>query len=217
MNNRSAIIRFCASALCVALFLTYSTFKGLSSNENALAISMESPKFLSEILVVDSLDVFTQESKPNNNESVSESQTDNTEFIPVSATGAVKGKVIEKFISPYTANTSYNNVYLKNNTELQIDLKEFVNGKLGFDIEKSDEPQVLILHTHATESYLLHNENYYTENDTSRSTNNEYNMIALGKIVADRLNGAGIKTMKVITARLTPFANIPKNTQVLKL
>lgn len=204
MNNRSAIIRFCASALCVALFLTYSTFKGLSSNENALAISMESPKFLSEILVVDSLDVFTQESKPNNNESVSESQTDNTEFIPVSATGAVNGKVIEKFISPYTANTSYNNVYLKNNTELQIDLKEFVNGKLGFDIEKSDEPQVLILHTHATESYLLHNENYYTENDTSRSTNNEYNMIALGKIVADRLNGAGIKTIHDTTQHDNP-------------
>ena len=54
---------------------------------------------------------------------------------------------------------------------------------------------MLILHTHATESYLLHNESYYTDSDSARTTNNEYNMIALGKIIADRLNSAGIATI----------------------
>lgn len=198
------MIRFCASALCVVLFLTYSTFKGLVSTNNNLAINMESPEFFDKILSVDSLDVFTQENTPNNNESKFETTTDNTKSITVSATGAVQGKVIEKFISPYTANTSYNNVYLKNNTELDINLKEFVTGDLGFDIAKNSEPQVLILHTHATESYLLHNENYYTENDTSRSTNNEYNMVSLGKIVADRLNAAGIVTIHDTTQHDNP-------------
>ena len=112
-----------------------------------------------------------------------------------SATGTVSGKVIEKFISPYTANTSYNNVYLKNNTDIDINLKEFVDGKLGFNIEKNSEPQVLILHTHATESYLRHNESYYTDTDYSRTTNNEYNMVALGKIISDKLNENGITTL----------------------
>lgn len=207
MNNRGAMIRFCVSLLCVALFLTYSTFKSLASVNNTLTVNMDSPEFYDKILTVDSLDIFTQEDDPGNNESVSEPTVDNTESITVSASGAVQGAVIEKFISPYTANTSYNNVYLKNNTDLNINLKEFVNGKVGFDIQKNGEPQVLIVHTHATESYLLHDENYYTENDTSRSTNNEYNMVALGKIVSDRLNAAGIVTIHDTTQHDNPSYN----------
>ena len=34
MSNRGAIIRFCTSALCVALFFTYISVKGLSVSDN---------------------------------------------------------------------------------------------------------------------------------------------------------------------------------------
>lgn len=188
MNNTSAIIRFCASALCVALLLTYTSFKGLSSaDSNIISVQSVIPSNLNE----------NTSSASDKQESVAQTvenptDTNNTESVAAAASGVVQGAVIEKFISPYTANTSYNNVYLKNNTELDINLKDFVNGKLGFNIEKNGEPQVLILHTHATESYLLHNENYYTDTDSARTTNNEYNMVALGKIIADSLNEAGI-------------------------
>lgn len=211
MSNRGAIIRFCASALIVALFLTYTSIKGLSCTIGDIAIQTMSP-----IIVVDT----TPHNNNNNNNTenvntdISNSQTiatpsvtDTTESVMVSASGTVQGKVIEKFISPYTANTSYDNVYLKNNTELQINLKDFITGTLDFNIQKNSEPQVLILHTHATESYLLHNENYYTENDTARNTDNAYNMVALGKIISDKLNTAGIVTLHDTTQHDNPSYN----------
>lgn len=207
MSNRGAIIRFCASALIVALFLSYVSIKGLNlTTINDTAIQTVSPIILNTTAQQNtaSQDAPQQTVTPQDNATLG---TDNTESIPVSATGEIKGKVIEKFISPYTANTSYNNVYLKNNTDLNINLKDFFDAKLGLKIEKSDKPQVLILHTHATESYLLHDENYYTENDTSRNTNNEYNMVALGKIITDKLNAAGIVTLHDTTQHDNPSYN----------
>lgn len=208
MSNRSAIIRFCASALIVALFLTYTSIKGLSYTTDDVVIQTMSP-----IIVVDTTPQNDSNAE-NANTDISSPQTppsptatDTTKSVMVSASGTVQGKVIEKFISPYTANTSYNNVYLKNNTDLNINLKDFVNGKLGFKIEKNSKPQVLILHTHATESYLRHNENYYTKNDTARTTDNAYNMVALGKIIADKLNAEGIVTLHDTTQHDNPSYN----------
>ena len=207
MSNRGAIIRFCASALIVALFLGYVSVKGLNfTTVSDNAIQTVSPIILNTEAQQNTAtqDIPQQSVTPQENAVLG---TDSTSSITVSATGEVKGNVIEKFISPYTANTSYDNVYLKNNTDLKINLKDFVNGKIGIDIEKNNKPQVLILHTHATESYLLHNENYYTENDTSRNTNNEYNMVALGKIITDKLNAAGIVTLHDTTQHDNPSYN----------
>lgn len=207
MSNRGAIIRFCASALIVALFLTYTSIKGLSYTGNDVVIQTVSPIIVNSATqhTDSNIENTNSESAATQNDS-SSSPTEDTASVMVSS-GAVQGKVVEKFISPYTANTSYNNVYLKNNTELDINLKDFLNGKLGFNIEKNGEPQVLILHTHATESYLLHNENYYTQNDTSRTTDNAYNMVALGKIITDRLNDAGIVTLHDTTQHDNPSYN----------
>ncbi len=207
MSNRGAIIRFCAAALCVTLFMTYTSFKGLNATAYSDAIiPVISPMYS---------DTSYQDQQPSQKTDVTDntiqqdtvSSSVSSEFIPVSASGTVQGKVIEKFISPYTANTSYDNVYLKNNTDLNIELKDFVGGTLGFNIEKNSEPQVLILHTHATEGYLLHNENYYTENDSSRNTDNAYNMVALGKIISDKLNSAGIVTLHDTTQHDNPSYN----------
>lgn len=207
MSNRGALIRFFTSVLSVALFLTYTSVKGLSyTKDNDIIIQTLTP--LNSNYTAPQNDAIQNTATENNQakENVT-TNTESTDSIAVSASGAVVGKVVEKFISPYTANTSYNNVYLKNNTELQINLKEFVNGDLDINIEKNSDPQVLILHTHATESYLRHNQSYYTENDTARTTDNQYNMVALGKIVADRLNSAGITTLHDTTQHDNPTYN----------
>ncbi len=205
MSNRGAIIRFCASALCVALFLGYASIKGLSyTNNNDIVIQTTAPIFFDNIIPQNdnSKDTVSQPViQPEN------TTNDTAESLMVSASGTVQGKVIEKFISPYTANTSYNNVYLKNNTDLDINLKDFINSDVGFNIEKNDKPQVLILHTHATESYLRHQENYYTSSDNARSTDNAYNMVALGKIISDKLNDAGIVTLHDTTQHDYPSYN----------
>lgn len=208
VSNTYAIIRFCAAALCVAIFLTYTSIKGLSViNGDIIATQLAIDSDLTGATTYESNPQNTQPQKDESAKSESLSPSDSTESVAVSTAGTVQGKVIEKFISPYTANTSYNNVYLKNNTDLDINLKDFVNSKLGFNIQKNGEPQVLIVHTHATESYLRHNESYYTSDDASRSDNNEYNMVALGKIITDKLNKAGIVTLHDTTQHDNPSYN----------
>lgn len=56
-----------------------------------------------------------------------------------------------------------------------------------------DAPVVLILHTHATEGYADTAENGYRTGDTSRS------VVEIGRIVAERLDEAGINTIHSTT------------------
>ena len=111
------------------------------------------------------------------------------------STEAVKGKVIERYISPYSAPLSYNGVYLKNNTSLDIDIKKLLNESLSFKITETDKPQVLIIHTHTTETFMSEESEFYTEDFESRSRDNNKNMAEIGRIVAEKLNNAGIKTL----------------------
>lgn len=210
MNNRGAILRFCTAVICVIAFLTYTTVKGLFLSADSISV-LNTENNASNVENENSTESVTQEINAEKTDISSDVPVTDTvsesKSVTVAASGVVTGKIIEKFISPYTANTNYKNIYLKNNTNLTIDLKEFADANLNFAIEKGGEPQVLIMHTHTTESYIMHNENYYTNTDASRSTDNEYNMAALGKIVSDKLNAAGIVTLHDTTQHDYPSYN----------
>lgn len=127
--------------------------------------------------------------------------------LPVSAED-IAGKIIKKYISPYNASSSYDKVYVKNNTGVNVDIKALTEGKLGFKIENnSDNPQVLILHTHATETFMEQDSEFYTSSFLSRSQENEKNMVKIGAIVAQKLNDAGIKTLHDVTLHDYPEYN----------
>ena len=67
---------------------------------------------------------------------------------------------------------------------------------MPFAIEKdSAAPQVLIMHTHATEDYRLSAGLWFTPGDGARSTDRSINMCAVGRVMADTLNAAGICTL----------------------
>ena len=67
---------------------------------------------------------------------------------------------------------------------------------LPFAIEKdSAAPQVLIMHTHATEDYRLSAGLWFIPGDGARSTDRSINMCAVGRVMADTLNAAGICTL----------------------
>ena len=67
---------------------------------------------------------------------------------------------------------------------------------LPFAIEKdSAAPQVLIMHTHATEDYRLSAGLWFTPGDGARSTDRSINMCTVGRVMADTLNAAGICTL----------------------
>lgn len=61
-----------------------------------------------------------------------------------------------------------------------------------FSIEANSEPQVLIYHTHATESYEPCERNYYISSHPTRSTDKSQNMVAVGDAITDELTALGI-------------------------
>ena len=86
---------------------------------------------------------------------------------------------------------------IKNNTrQSAAEIAAEAAQPLPFAIEKdSAAPQVLIMHTHATEDYRLSAGLWFTPGDGARSTDRSSNMCAVGRVMADTLNAAGICTL----------------------
>ena len=59
-------------------------------------------------------------------------------------------------------------------------------------IEDTDAPQVLIVHTHTTETYMPYYAGYYNDGDTPRSTDESKNVAAVGRAITAQLQAAGI-------------------------
>ena len=86
---------------------------------------------------------------------------------------------------------------IKNNTRVSnADIAAEITQPLSFGVEwNSPDPQVLILHTHATEDYRLSSGLWFRPGDGSRSTDRAVNMCAVGRVMADTLNAAGLNTL----------------------
>ena len=54
------------------------------------------------------------------------------------------------------------------------------------------EKEVLIMHTHTTESYEPYERDFYDANFISRTTDEDYNVVAVGEKIAEELEKAGI-------------------------
>ena len=182
----------CVSLLFLSAFFDFSPKKSFSYNikgETGENVNTE-PANNEEKNENSSPEKVQEEEKEN--ESKTESSEKTTTQVSASA---IKGNIISQYNSPYTAKDSFDGVYLKNNTSLNISIKRYLQGNINFKIAKNDQPQVLILHTHATETFKTDDNPYYTEDFTSRSRDNAVNMISVGKIVSDKLNAAGITTL----------------------
>lgn len=86
---------------------------------------------------------------------------------------------------------------IKNNTRVPAaEVAAEIENPLPFAVAwNSPEPQVLIMHTHATEDYRLSAGLWFTPGDGSRSTDRNLNMCAVGRVMADTLNAAGLNTL----------------------
>ena len=86
---------------------------------------------------------------------------------------------------------------IKNNTrQTAADIAAEIQDPLPFGVEKdSPDPQILIMHTHATEDYRLSAGLWYSPGDGARTTDTNLNMCAVGRVMADTLNAAGLNTL----------------------
>ncbi len=74
------------------------------------------------------------------------------------------------------------------------DLEELMRAPLRWDLD-SGAPTVLILHTHGCESYTKSKGEQYELCGNFRTQNPDYNMIAVGEALAERLEAAGIRVL----------------------
>ena len=93
------------------------------------------------------------------------------------------------------SNMSLNNFYVKNATDLSLDLRGFLSADLPYSYEKTDEPQVLIVHTHATESYMDSDLGYYYESFYPRSTDDSRNVVRVGEAICESLKKEGVESI----------------------
>ena len=98
---------------------------------------------------------------------------------------------------------------IKNCTSLSAaEIDAEVGQALPFQIEVgSSEPQVLIMHTHATETYELEDKSWCDPAFSARSTDTSVNMVAVGERIAAELNAAGITTLHDETLHDYPSYN----------
>ncbi len=82
---------------------------------------------------------------------------------------------------------------LRNCTDITNDyLLDQARRDTAQEITDISEPLVLIMHTHTTESYESSVSEFYSEYDSSRSTDLNETVVAVGKKIAEKLDEAGI-------------------------
>lgn len=100
---------------------------------------------------------------------------------------------------------NYNNFYVKNSTDYSIDYPQALSAEFGFEITNTDNPQVLIVHTHTTESYLINDNGYYYTDYPFRTTDSEKNMVAVGNEIVKSLKSNGIGAIQATEIHDTTY------------
>lgn len=105
------------------------------------------------------------------------------------------GKISEYAFAPsktsskiiWYQSAAFSNTSATSNGEILKLLKQSPDIKLA-----EGKPQVLIFHTHATESYEKEDLGYYEKGSSARTTDNKYNMIRVGEEIVKQLRDANI-------------------------
>ena len=88
----------------------------------------------------------------------------------------------------------YGSIEIDNTTSLAIAPQELMAEPLQLSLPK-EGPQILIMHTHGTESYAMEPGWEYEESDLSRTTDPDYNMLRVGQELAAAFERHGLNVM----------------------
>ncbi len=102
-------------------------------------------------------------------------------------------------------NVSFRQVQVLNRSSVDIDIEQELKQPLAFSLEDTDQPQVLIYHTHTSESYLPYDTGYFYESFYPRSSEPSQNVCAVGEEIVRRLNREGITAIHDTTIHDTSY------------
>lgn len=123
-----------------------------------------------------------------------------TDELDLTAEGSRSGTIIRRHYgeseSPDTLTLS-SGAQLRNMSSINnAELLQSAEKLPGFRLEKgSGEPQVLIMHTHTTESYEPYSRDYYDEEFPSRTRDCSRNMVAVGDALSKSLAERGVSVL----------------------
>ena len=98
------------------------------------------------------------------------------------------------------------NLAIRYNCEYRPDLGALLTEPLSWDLT-GEEPTVLILHTHTTESYTKTAEETYTESGSYRTLDENANMLSIGAYLAQLLEEGGVGVIQDRTVHDYPSYN----------
>lgn len=99
----------------------------------------------------------------------------------------------------------YENFFVKNATDYDLDIGATLKKELGFKFQDSKKVQVLIYHTHTGESYLDKDVGYYYSDYYPRTTDNNLNVVRVGEEIVAELESAGIGVIHDKTVHDTTY------------
>lgn len=120
-----------------------------------------------------------------------------------------QGPIVEEDLSGSTTGNSltFGAGIIKNSTELSNDeLQTYLQADNPIQIT-DDGPQVLIMHTHATESFEPYDTDIYDTRHTWRTTDNTQNIVAAGEVMAEAIRSYGIEVLHDETQHDYPSYN----------
>ena len=98
------------------------------------------------------------------------------------------------------------NLKIKNETPYSIDTEALLRRPLDISVSK-DEPAVLIVHTHGTESYTQSPQYHYSDTDSPRCKDTRYNVVRVGEELARELTSKGYNVIHDKSLNDTPSYN----------
>lgn len=121
---------------------------------------------------------------------------------PIPPKKAGGGTVVEEIVGGGTRLAD--NLYYKNRDGLSVDFSAFLKKKPKTVLKTSADPQVLILHTHTTETYMHYYAGYYNDGDLGRCADTSQNVAVAGEALATALRAKGIAVIHDVTLHDDP-------------
>jgi len=135
-------------------------------------------------------------------------QTDTGPLPYPEETGIRSGRVTEETFGEYSGNQYFElngGGQVRNCTDVSMNVL-LAQSRLepDFKITENASAQVLVMHTHTTESYEPYEREYYDASFSYRSTDNSMNVVAVGDAIVKELEKNGIRTIHDITVHDYP-------------
>ena len=97
-------------------------------------------------------------------------------------------------------------ITINNETSYEVDVAACLASDTAIHVS-GDGPQVLIMHTHATESFEPYDTDTYDTRHTWRTTDNTQNIVAAGEVMAEAIRSYGIEVLHDETQHDYPSYN----------